>query len=1065
MEFRLLGPLEVTLDGRPVPLGGPKQRAVLAHLLLQANHVVSAEALIDALWAEEPPESARSTLQGYVSHLRKALGVGRIEGRSPGYVLHAEAEEVDALRFEALVRRAREALANDPEHASELLSEALALWRGPALSDLAAEPAAQGEAARLEESRLTAIEDRIAVDLDLGRHPHLVGEIESHTRQHPLREKLWEQLMLALYRSGRQAEALQAYQRYRALIGEELGLDPSSRLRRVQEGILLNDPSLALPQEEGARAPSGETRNPYKGIRPFDEGDAADFFGRQALLRRLIDLLSEGARFLALVGPSGCGKSSAVNAGLIPAVRAGAIPGSDGWAVSRMVPGMHPFEDLRAALHAVGLNDIGDLTDVPSDIGVLLVIDQFEELFSVSEAPDRVRFLDQLASAASRPDGGVRVVVTLRGDFYDRPLLHPAFAGLFVPGVVNVLPLSAEEIEEAVVAPAHRVGVDVDLALLAELVSDTMDRAGALPLLQHALTELFGRHTGSSLALEDYRAVGGLHGALSRRAEDLYGRLDRQQQGVCFQVFLRLVRLGQNVGDTPRRVAIGELTALEVDPVALAGVLDEFGRHRLLSFDRDPTTEDATVGVAHEALLTEWGRLAGWIDRHRADLMRRDSFSHAAEEWESAARNPDYLLTGSRLAEAEEWSGDTTLQLTRREHDFLEAGFERRLQEQTDVADRREQRHHLERRARTARWVALVVTIALVIGAATVGVFIWLGNRPPEVALVTEGGGDASVRDAVLSGFDRAVTELGLRSEKVTAAVGKNFGAQMHRLSNEGVDLVISESCDPISKSVPVEHPSTNFVFMDCLGGDLPNVSYMRFAVSEGSFLAGAAAALTSETGKIGFIGGVDLPDIWPFQAGYEAGARWVDPKVEVRSVYLAEFPDFEKGFINPALAQRTAERLYANGADVIYHAAGISGSGVFEASVGSSQKQGRRLWTIGVDSDQYHSVTSLRLPAAQTERWRRHILTSMVKRYDRAFHFLFEEHDHGTFTTGIRRFGLAEGWVDISYSGGFIDGIRSQLEQLRRQIISGEIEVPTIPADREEECATLPEDCVVDVL
>jgi basic membrane protein A and related proteins len=287
----------------------------------------------------------------------------------------------------------------------------------------------------------------------------------------------------------------------------------------------------------------------------------------------------------------------------------------------------------------------------------------------------------------------------------------------------------------------------------------------------------------------------------------------------------------------------------------------------------------------------------------------------------------------------------------------------------------------------------------------------------------------------------------------------------MNRLSNEGVDLVMSESCDPISKSVPVEHPNTHFVIMDCLGGDLPNVSYMRFAVSEGSFLAGAAAALTSETGKIGFIGGVDLPDIWPFQAGYEAGARWVDPKVEVRSLYLAEFPDFEKGFLNPSLAQRTAERLYAEGADVIYHAAGISGSGVFEASVGSSQKQGRRLWTIGVDSDQYHSVTSLRLPAAQTERWRRHILTSMVKRYDRAFRFLFHEHTHGTFTPGTRRLGLAEGWVDISYSGGFIDGIRSQLERLRQQIISGEIDVPNVPADREDACAAYPQDCVVDVL
>ena len=214
MRFKVLGPLQATGSNGPVPLGGPKQRAVLAHLVVRANELVPADTLIDLVWTGDPPEAARGTIHSYISHLRKALGPDRIEGRPPGYVLHVGPDELDAARFEQLLREAR--LVNgSPARAGTLLREALALWTGPAFADLSSEPSLAGEFARLDELRLQALEERIAADLAEGRHGEVIGELEALTREMPLRERLWELLMLALYRSRRQADALAAYQRAR----------------------------------------------------------------------------------------------------------------------------------------------------------------------------------------------------------------------------------------------------------------------------------------------------------------------------------------------------------------------------------------------------------------------------------------------------------------------------------------------------------------------------------------------------------------------------------------------------------------------------------------------------------------------------------------------------------------------------------------------------------------------------------------------------------------------------------------------------------------------------------
>src|SRR5919109_2626154 len=268
MEFRILGPLEVLEDGKQVDVGGAKQRALLACLLVHANDVVSTDRLIDALWEDEAPETAQKALQVYISQLRKALGKERLETKAPGYRLRVEPVELDRERFEQLLAKGKP-------------KEALALWRGQPLSEFAYQRFATSDIARLEELRLACIEQRVEQDLEAGRHAALVGELEGLVREHPLRERLRAQLILALYRSGRQAEALETYRETRRVLVEELGIEPSPELKELERAILRQDPALAsavVPPEPKPRhrdPPPSRSRWPRS---PLLVGAAAPLF-------------------------------------------------------------------------------------------------------------------------------------------------------------------------------------------------------------------------------------------------------------------------------------------------------------------------------------------------------------------------------------------------------------------------------------------------------------------------------------------------------------------------------------------------------------------------------------------------------------------------------------------------------------------------------------------------------------------------------------------------------------------------------------------------------------------
>ena len=323
VEFRILGPVEAVDAGSILPLGGPRHRRLLAVLLLHAGRVVLAKKLIDTLWGDVPPRSAPAMLHVRVSELRAALrgGAARLQTRDGGYLLAADPDELDATRFERLVTAGTAALADDdPERARADLEAGLALWQGPALAEFADEPFARSDAARLGELRLQAVESRIAADLQLGRHREIVPELEKLVAEHPLRERFWMQQMLALYRAGRQAEALRAYQTARRHINEQLGLDPGDALQRLHHSILTADPALDV-----ATRPKAASREPRRDaaaerVVPAQlPGDVSAFTGRAVQLHHLDELLADdhladapAATVAVVSGTAGVGKTALV---------------------------------------------------------------------------------------------------------------------------------------------------------------------------------------------------------------------------------------------------------------------------------------------------------------------------------------------------------------------------------------------------------------------------------------------------------------------------------------------------------------------------------------------------------------------------------------------------------------------------------------------------------------------------------------------------------------------------------------------------------------------------------
>jgi WD40 repeat protein len=549
-----------------------------------------------------------------------------------------------------------------------------------------------------------------------------------HERRSDLPAALDEviQRATAKHPAERYANVLDLVAGVRTAVGK---LDQVSKARQVGDG----GPRDAQGARTIALLDLPDLENPYKGLRAFGEADAADFFGREALVVRLLERMAEpgfgvrgsgigGAeaadstppdpRFLAVVGPSGSGKSSVVRAGLVPALRQGGVPGSERWFITDMIPGAHPLEELELALLRIAARPPSDLAEqlardergllraarliLPDDSAseLLLVIDQFEELFTlVEDETARAHFLDTLVAAVTDPRSRVRVIATLRADFYDRPLRYTGLGELLRSRTEIVLPLAPDELEQAIVGPAKRAGVTAEPELVADIVRDVGEQPGTLPLLQYALTELFERREGRMMTRAAYRSSGGVRAALARRAEAIYTALDRDIQQAARQLFLRLVTLGEGVEDTRRRVLLTELESIvhgswsaaidrpwttDNGPQTADDVIERYGHARLLTFDHDPLTRAPTVEVAHEALLREWARLREWLEASRSDLRTQRLLASAAAEWSRHGRDTDFLSGGARLAQFAALAESGSLVLTPEERVYLDSSLAER---------------------------------------------------------------------------------------------------------------------------------------------------------------------------------------------------------------------------------------------------------------------------------------------------------------------------------------------------------------------------------------------------
>lgn len=1065
VQIALLGPLVVSRSGQSIEVSGPKRRALLAFLALHLDTPVGRDEIIEAIWPRRQTGREESTLRVHVSHLRDQLEPDRSDEskilltRGQAYLLSGHTVQLDTARFQHLVTEARSHLESRPDAALELLDEALALWRGRPLQDVEYEDFAQESIRSLERARVDAIEDRAEALIAVGEDIAAVQDLEPLVRDDPTRERPTSLLMLALYRLGRQADALRTVRRHARHLTQQ-GLVPSPRIGLLEERILNHDPTL-LPEEastpemirpgrsirgyelreeagrgsigvvyrayqpavgrevamkvidpelagtpdfvrrfaeeahviaslehphivplhdfwrepngaflvmrwmdggsladrlgksweperlartfdqigsalghahscgvvhrdvkpanvlfdpggnaylcdfglavagietgsaggrlertieppyaspeltkgegptvasdifglgvmlaeaaSGQRFPEATTalpdslwevvsiatasnpadrfpdiaafrlslaeavgglpspaprtvrRNPYKGLEPFDEADAPDFYGRDNVVDSLLGAVASNG-LVTVVGASGSGKSSVIRAGLVPALRDGAITGSEEWFIVTMVPGLDPFDEFHIGLRdaAVGFTDastreghrelrdsFATALDSPNS-RALLIIDQFEELFSAAvSAETQERFLENVVDLTRDPSHRIRVVATMRADFSDRPLAHPGFGELFAKSSYLLAPMRPEQVEEVIRGPAGRVGIQVEPGLISEIIRDVANAPAYLPLLQYILSELFERRTQDRLTVQAYRSLGGVEGVLERRAETTYSTLSDGAQRACRQLFLRMVHLGEHGEQTRRRLPLTEVAGLgersEVDEA-----LEAFSKARLLTYDRDPVSRTPTVEVAHETVIDRWTRYRVWIDETRSDLLAHRRLASAAETWIESGEDPSYLLTGGPLTAALDLSQSARILLnvveTRFVHDSRRAEEAHQEREQ----ERRQKEAALQQRSRRRLMIGIsTAVIAVVVGTLAVFAFLQRQRADDLAAAQSRENLSRELAAAAVANLDSADPNLSLLLAIEAADLSIDAGGEVLPEVTEALHLAL----------------------------------------------------------------------------------------------------------------------------------------------------------------------------------------------------------------------------------------------------------------------------------
>ena len=502
---------------------------------------------------------------------------------------------------------------------------------------------------------------------------------------------------------------------WRPVLARGLAVRPDDRFGSMSEwgaAVLAVVGAGATGSPSAVRPVAPGVTCPYKGLAPFEADDAPLFFGRTELVDQLVSRLL-GRSTLAIGGPSGSGKSSLLRAGLLRALEAGALPGSQQWPQCLLSPGSHPLAALHAALNQLdGAADVPDLASLREEPGLarsavggaaVVAVDQFEELFtSCHDRLEREAFLAALQALTRDDPPVVRMVLAVRADFYGECAGHPWLAAVINENQTLVGPMSRSQLRQAIEGPARRVGLRLEEGLADRILDDAGDDPGTLPLLAHALVETWVRRRGPLLTLAGYETAGGVAGAIGRTADQIWERLDDDQRRAARQLLLGLVHTADGTADTRRLATWAELGD---DPLTRQ-VVSTFADGRLL------TVDERGVELAHEALIRTWDRLAVWLEESRDELRTRERIEAAAREWERAGRHPDLLYRGTPLAAALEWRASLTHSLPEPSESFLAAAEKARNDEEEAAAEAQRRRRQVRRRAATALGVLAALALA-----------------------------------------------------------------------------------------------------------------------------------------------------------------------------------------------------------------------------------------------------------------------------------------------------------------------------------------------------------------
>lgn len=705
LQIRLLGQFDVRADGHRIVISSRAGQSLFAYLVLTAGKAHRREKLAGLFWPDLSDELSRRNLRNELWRVRKAIQRRPENGQD--YLI---ADEF-SLWFNSGTDHWLDvaALQSPSENLDGLISN-LSLYQGELL------PGFYEDWVLLERERLHArfenlMQGLLAQLIKEQRWTTVVEWSEKWIGLADTPEAAYRALMVAYAATGSRAQVASSYERVRSALDRELGVEPSSETCELYEQIMRGEaiaqvnvsaqpmPPVRLARPEEPPAP-GEP--PFKGLEYFDERDASLFFGREALIARLADRWRESAFLAVIVGASGSGKSSFVRAGLVPALRrairerAGAPPD---WRVLVITPTAHPLEAV--ALVLTGDQESARATatlmdDLARDArslyfflkrqrsptasssngsppraaaGTLLVVDQFEEIFTLCRDPfEREQFIDNLLYAlnpgslfdsdgtpAARPSPVhlgyapfFHLVLTLRADFYAHLAEYSELRALFASHQEYIGRMTTDDMRRAIQEPAKQHGWQFDTGLVDLILRDVGSEPGALPLLSHALLETWKRRSGRVMTLSGYHDAGGVRGAIAHTAETAYLQLDPPQQQIARDIFLRLTELGEATEDTRRRATFDELVPAGESGAKVHAVLTALADVRLI------TLGETAAEVAHEAVIREWPRLREWLNEDRDGLRLHRQLTEAAREWQLLDRDPGALYRGARLAQARE---------------------------------------------------------------------------------------------------------------------------------------------------------------------------------------------------------------------------------------------------------------------------------------------------------------------------------------------------------------------------------------------------------------------------